>query len=390
MTTGPTRARSALAAVLALAVAASCSTNSDTTTATTPTETTTVAVTTTAPATDTTITSTTDSTSTTTAASTTTTSQRPATEPTIGELDPALDNGAEGRNTFAHPTHRPPPDACSDDPDATATPRIVRLLPEGPLAPDGSLAFTSGICVYVPPGHGTSGLRYPVLFLLHGGGGDAADLLNYADLAATLDAAHDADPRTATIVVMPDGTDARWYDRNDGSLRNATYVLEYLVPYVDERFDTLATQDGRAIAGISNGGYGAMHLAATAPDLFVAAAGISSNLGAITLDPEASSPEKSPIALAGRLDEVDLMLDIAVTCDERQPDAQCFTLFADLAFLDANRQFVDAVTSARAASGSTATLDYLERDGSHSWSWWTEWLRDRHLPFLWDRLADPA
>jgi hypothetical protein len=34
-------------------------------------------------------------------------------------------------------------------------------------------------------------------------------------------------------------------------------------------------------------------------------------------------------------------------------------------------------------------FDYRETEGSHAWRWWTEWLRERHLPFLLARLADP-
>ena len=55
-----------------------------------------------------------------------------------------------------------------------------------------------------------------------------------------MDDAIAADPNAAAIVVMPDGSDAQWYDNIDGSLQNQRYVLDYLVPYVDRHFRTIA------------------------------------------------------------------------------------------------------------------------------------------------------
>ena len=184
------------------------------------------------------------------------------------ELAAALDNGAAGspqQNTA--PAYVPPARACNRT--APTGSRLVRLLADGPRRGDGSLAFTSGLCVYLPPGYETSQLRYPVLYLMHGGGGDQADWVSMGNSQAILDAAYARDPRNALIVVTPDGSPtAGFHDRFDGSLLNETYFLDWIMPFVDRHLRTIPTRAGRAIAGLSNGGYSAAHLAAKAPDRF--------------------------------------------------------------------------------------------------------------------------
>src|SRR5207244_6416940 len=153
-----------------------------------------------------------------------------------------------------------------------------------------------------------------------------------------------------------------------------------------------------AIAGVSNGGYGAMLFAAKHADLFAAAGGMSSNLDGVTdatgakfsglRDADGSAFRANhPIELVGRLAKTDIVLDIADRCSSNDPAALCPTQVVDAAFLMANRDFVAAV---RAQNGRTARLDYREDDAAHQWYWWSQQLRDHQLPFLLARLAHPS
>ena len=307
--------------------------------------------------------------------------------------------GAQGRSDFASADHVPPIEACATEQAASGS-TITRILPDGPRLADGTLAFIPGACVYLPPGYATSGLRYPVLYLLHGGGGDQGDWVTQGDVQAIADAAAAADPDDALIVVMPDGRSGQWYDSKDRTLRNEAYVLDHLVPYVDATFRTIADRRGRAIAGLSNGGYGAFHLAAEAPDLFVAAGAMSGNLAARSMgglgtpvveggpafqEAGAHYYGSIPIELAPNLDPVDLIVDWGARCESDVTVDACGTFAFEQAFADANRAFRDRL----AEVGYTGTLDYRETEGSHAWRWWQLWLRERHLPFVLDRLADP-
>lgn len=296
--------------------------------------------------------------------------------------------GAQGRDHFNNADHKAPVQACETSVSPSGS-TITRILPDGPRRADDSLAFLSGACVYLPPGYETSGLRYPVIHVLHGGGGDQADWVTFGAIRDILDRAHAADPKRAVIAVMPDGRSGQWYDYQDDSFRIETYVLDHLVPYVDRHFRTISDRSGRAIVGLSNGGYGAIHLSGKRPDFFIAAGGMSSNLGGRTfsgLGPDGAVHHQGsvPYQLAENYDQVDLVLDVATHCTS--PEPLCATIAVDLLFLPDHVAFdqrMDAV-------GHKNEMDMRFADGAHQFIWWSKWLEERQLPFLQDRLADPA
>ena len=323
-----------------------------------------------------------------------TASPSPSATATLDDTLPAaLDNGADGRNPFNNPDDVRPADACADTLHASGRSLVLRILPRGPLNAAGGLAFTAGACVYLPPGYLDSGLDYPVIYLLHGGGGDAADWIVQGELPAIMDAAIAADADAAAIVVTPDGTDGWWYDTIGGELRNQEYVLDFLVPYVDRHFRTIAGRAGRAIDGLSNGGYGAMHLAAKAPDTFAVAGAMSANLAALSFTGLAAGTAPAyargslPAHLAGNLDGIDLTMDIGTACVADRTVDNCLAYQFEQLFVPGNREFTGRVTALRDAGDGL--LEYREDEGGHAWRWWQPWLRERHLPFLLARLADP-
>lgn len=297
--------------------------------------------------------------------------------------------GAQGRDHFANAEHRPPVHACADR-TTEGGGRITRILPDGPRRADGTPAFITGACVYLPPGYDDGALRYPVVYLLHGGGGDQADWTTFGQVEEILDRDQSSDPANAMIAVMPDGRSGQWYDYEDGSYQFETYVLEHLIPYVDAHFRTIADRKGRVVAGLSNGGYGTLHFAGKRPDLFVAAGAMSSNLGArgfSGLGPaDAVHYQGSvPFQLAQNYDDVDLILDLGTSCREDITIDLCATLAVDLAFLPDHVAFADQMAKVE----HQGTFDYRETEGSHAWRWWTRWLEERDLPFFHERVLPP-
>jgi S-formylglutathione hydrolase FrmB len=148
--------------------------------------------------------------------------------------------------------------------------------------------------VYLPGGYGADpAARWPVIYYLHGLGGGERDFVDGLDLAATADRL-----ALAAIIVTPDGDASFWvngvtapdYDacmRDGAGLfdpradRAATctrtanyedYVVHDLIAHVDASFATRRDRGGRAIGGLSMGGFGALMLAMRHPDLFSAAA----------------------------------------------------------------------------------------------------------------------
>ncbi|HEY0173696.1 MAG TPA: alpha/beta hydrolase family protein [Pyrinomonadaceae bacterium] len=123
--------------------------------------------------------------------------------------------------------------------------------------------------------------RYPVLYLLHGLGGSAENWVSararLADYAAPY----------PFILVAAEGRDA-WYT-DSATVPNEkfeSYIVEELIPDVDRRFRTLSAREGRAVAGLSMGGYGALKFGLKHPELFAFAGSMSGALGAASWLPD--------------------------------------------------------------------------------------------------------
>ncbi len=139
--------------------------------------------------------------------------------------------------------------------------------------PGGMTAFR----ILLPAGY-DPGRRpgYPVLFLLHGA---TESYRGWTEARA----AEAITQNASMIVVMPDsgpdGGYVDWYKAGPTGLpRWEIFHVGQLVPWIDKHLHTTKTRAGRAVAGLSMGGYGAMHYAARHPDVFVAAASWSGSL----------------------------------------------------------------------------------------------------------------
>ncbi|NNE68079.1 MAG: esterase [Pyrinomonadaceae bacterium] len=138
------------------------------------------------------------------------------------------------------------------------------------------------LCVYLPPGYEESGENFPVVYFLTGFTGRGRMLLNDAafspNLAQRLDALINGDKIGPIIGVMPDcftKFGGSQYINSIGTGRYEDYLVDELVPFVDEEFRTEPTREMRALTGISSGGYGSMVLSMRRPEVFGAAASIA-------------------------------------------------------------------------------------------------------------------
>ncbi len=119
--------------------------------------------------------------------------------------------------------------------------------------------------------------RYPVLYLMHGAFGGAPDWVSPGGAETTT-------AGLPLIVVMPDiglnkdggGSCTDWQTNpSSGPQDWETFHIDQLIPWVDQNLRTLGTREGRAIGGLSEGGYCAMVYAARHPDLFITALSFS-------------------------------------------------------------------------------------------------------------------
>jgi S-formylglutathione hydrolase FrmB len=128
--------------------------------------------------------------------------------------------------------------------------------------------------VVTPDNYSPSAQPYPVLYLLHGWSGnfagwltDAPQLRQHAD-------------EYNMLIVCPDGGYDSWYLDSpvDSTVRYDTYISKEVVGFVDYYFNTRRDSSGRAIAGLSMGGHGAITLAIKHPDVFGAAGSMAGGL----------------------------------------------------------------------------------------------------------------
>lgn len=169
---------------------------------------------------------------------------------------------------------------------------------------NGAWAFN----VYLPPTYAASTKRYPVIYSLHGGGGNeesnvfqAKEFLHNYILSGQI---------PEVIVVFPNGGPDNFY-LNNGVIRGQsqnpdTHIIKELIPYVDAQFRTVADRKARAITGFSMGGYGAYHFGFKYPDLFgavgpMAAGGPYGPGGLITNYSAAERPHDLAVANAARI-----------------------------------------------------------------------------------------
>jgi enterochelin esterase-like enzyme len=171
--------------------------------------------------------------------------------------------------------------------------------------------------VYTPPGYRKGAGDYPVLYLLHGWGGDENEWIEMGRTAQIMDnllAEHKIVPM---IVVMPNGHHDRHsvpdisepttiaelaplppkgYDITPSITAIGKSVVDDLVPYVDQNFRTIPSSSSRAIAGLSMGGAQSTFIGLNHPDVF---AWVASFSGAIIAWPGAMEPAKAPIQETG-------------------------------------------------------------------------------------------
>jgi enterochelin esterase-like enzyme len=121
--------------------------------------------------------------------------------------------------------------------------------------------------VYLPPDYLRSSRRYPVLYMLHGNGGNYTEWSD-SFLPEQIDRLISADEIQPMIVVMPDDGETTYWANWDNGPRWGDYVAEDVVSTIDQRYRTLPFASSRAIGGLSMGGLGALNLALHHPDIF--------------------------------------------------------------------------------------------------------------------------
>jgi enterochelin esterase-like enzyme len=258
--------------------------------------------------------------------------------------------------------------------------------------------------IVLPPDYHESERRYPVLYLLHG------HMQNYTVWGRFLGAAEQARRLGDLIVVMPDVGNS-WYvnyarSENGQSNNWEDHLIRDLIPFVDETFRTEARREGRAIAGLSMGGFGALSLGLRHARLFISLGSTSGALShartiaaairagqAVTT---ARPPEPSSSAFRDADEQIAQLIAIEGfgTQQERTPagiafetaeQADAYDPFAIIydvprsamphLYLDAGTSdplIADARELAQLLMVNNVPFDYRQGEGGHTAAYWRE------------------
>lgn len=145
-----------------------------------------------------------------------------------------------------------------------------------------SLGMTRRITIYTPPGYETSNQKYPVLYLLHGMGGDEEAWINLGRTSQILDNLIAKGKANPMIVVMPNGNVVQEAAPGESSLgfykptmqlpntMDGAYedTFKDIISFVESNYNVITQKSGRAIAGLSMGGFHSLHISRYYPNTF--------------------------------------------------------------------------------------------------------------------------
>jgi len=209
--------------------------------------------------------------------------------------------------------------------------------------------------------------RYPVLYLLHGLTGHYNDWVQRSNIAD-----YAADYRM--IVVTPEGNDSWYVDKYE------SYILNELIPDVEQRYRTIEARYGRSIAGLSMGGYGAIKFGLKSPATFVFAASMSGAFG-VTKFTEKEIPElwKESLKLFGPIGSetrrANDLFEILSNITPARINSLPYFYF-DCGTEDSPLIFPYNPELARLMFEKKIPHEYRQLPGDHSWAYWDRQVRE--------------
>jgi putative tributyrin esterase len=227
--------------------------------------------------------------------------------------------------------------------------------------------------IVLPASYSTNSKAYPVLYLLHGGFGHFDDWIKKTPDTTLVQTLSD---QYNFIIVMPEGEVFSYY-LNSPVIKESqfeTYITKEVIEKIDASYRTIKDRKGRAISGLSMGGYGALYLAARHPDLFCAVGSMSG-----ALNPDMQGWKLKPDMETGIKKEFEKILGPIEKNQQVYADASVLNMAdkikagnikiifddgVDDFLIEANRELH------RRLIANGTPHDYSERPGAHTWEYW--------------------
>ena len=259
------------------------------------------------------------------------------------------------------------------EPGARSDLYAIHRVPHGTVSkvwyPSATAGFDRRLTVYTPAGYETSKAKYPVLYVLHGIGGDEDAWVTQGRATQILDNLIARGEAKPMIVVFTNGNiacEAAPLENADGYVNptmslpktmEGTFETAFpeIVKFIDSRYRTIAKKQSRAICGLSMGGFHTLYLSLNYPDLFNYSGMFSAAVGV-------TDPSISPI-----YQDFDKKL---ATYFSKKP-ALLWIGCGNTDFLfQANKDFMKKLDD------NKFPYTFMETDGGHIWKNWRIYLSE--------------
>jgi enterochelin esterase family protein len=232
--------------------------------------------------------------------------------------------------------------------------------------------FDRRLTVYTPAGYETSKTKYPVLFALHGIGGDEDAWVTQGRATQILDNLIARGEAKPMIVVFTNGNISQeaapletstGYDRPTMQLpqtMEGTFETSFpeVVKFIDSRYRTIAKKQGRAICGLSMGGFHTLYITLNNPDMFNYSGMFSAAIG--TGSEQTATHKEIYENIDGKL----------ATYFAKKPALLWIGIGSTDFLIQANNEFRAKLDAAG------YPYKYMETDGGHIWRNWRIYLSE--------------
>lgn len=261
---------------------------------------------------------------------------------------------------------------------------VITLSLNGLLAQHGKvfdeLVMTSKLlkserkyAIYFPPDYDSSKRKYPVLYLLHGGGDDQTGWVQFGEVLHIADKAIQEGKATPMVIVMPDANTGRrgYFNSVKGDWPYEDFFFQEFMPYIEMTYRVKADKRYRAVAGLSMGGGGSFMYALHQPHLFSSACPLSASTGPLTKE-----DAKAWLTRTGQTD----LTDAQVEAYHKKHSAVSLIQEMPVDTLKTVRWYIDCGDDDFLYEGNSLVHialrkkevphEFRIRNGGHTWTYW--------------------
>ena len=253
----------------------------------------------------------------------------------------------------------------------------IHKVPHGTVSkvwyPSATAGFERRLTVYTPAGYETSKAKYPVLYVLHGIGGDEDAWVTQGRATQILDNLIARGEAKPMIVVFTNGNiacEAAPLENADGYVNptmslpktmEGTFETAFpeVVKFIDSRYRTIAKKQGRAICGLSMGGFHTLYITLNNPDMFNYSGMFSAAIGTGSEQAASGHPEIYQ-DFDGKL----------ATYFSKKPALLWIGIGKTDLLIQSNNEFREKLNAAG------YPYQYMETDGGHIWKNWRIYLSE--------------